>query len=58
MGSTENSAVDERLRVRGVSRLRVVDASVLPMPLSGTPNYLISVVAKKAAKMILEDDIP
>ncbi|XP_063707902.1 neither inactivation nor afterpotential protein G-like [Culicoides brevitarsis] len=52
---TSDSAVDEHLRVRGVKKLRVVDASVIPMPVSGTPNYIISVVAKKAAKIILKN---
>uniref|UniRef100_A0A336LIB5 CSON001339 protein n=1 Tax=Culicoides sonorensis TaxID=179676 RepID=A0A336LIB5_CULSO len=49
------SAVDETLRVRGVNRLRVVDASVIPVPVSGTPNYIISVIAKRAADLILNE---
>lgn len=38
--------------VIGVDRLRVVDASVMPTLISGTPNSVITVIAEKAAHMI------
>ena len=39
-------------RVIGTKRLRVVDASVMPTQISGTPNSAIVVIAEKAADLI------
>ena len=47
--------VDERLRVKGVQGLRVVDASVLPMQISTAILATVYAVAEKAADMIKEE---
>lgn len=55
MGVDENSVVDERLCVRGVSGLRVVDLSVFPTLVSGNTNGPVMAVAWQGASLILED---
>ena len=49
------SVVDQRLRVRGVSGLRVVDAAVFPNISSGNINAPTLMVAERGADLILED---
>ncbi|SEQ23141.1 Choline dehydrogenase [Faunimonas pinastri] len=57
MGSKEDPAavVDERLRVRGLQGLRVIDASVMPTITSGNTNSPTVMIAAKGAGMILSD---
>jgi choline dehydrogenase/4-pyridoxate dehydrogenase len=48
------AVVDERLRVHGLDRLRVVDASVMPDLIGGNINAAVMMIAEKAATEIKE----
>jgi choline dehydrogenase-like flavoprotein len=47
--------VDSRLRVLGVSRLRVADASIMPNIISGNTNAACVMIGEKAAEMVAAD---
>jgi choline dehydrogenase len=55
MGSDKDSVVDPRLRVRGVTGLRVADCSVMPGLISGNTNGPAMALGWHAASLILED---
>jgi choline dehydrogenase len=53
MGYGPNAVVDAELRVRGIERLRVVDASVMPTITGGNTNAPTIMIAEKASDMII-----
>jgi choline dehydrogenase len=55
MGSDSLGVVDERLRVRGTERLRVIDASVMPTMPSGNVYAPTIMIAEKGADMVKQD---
>jgi len=56
MGEDRLAVLDEALRVRGVSGLRVVDASIMPKLVSCNINGPVMALAWRAADLILEDN--
>jgi choline dehydrogenase len=55
MGTDRLAVVDQRLRVKGVDRLRVVDSSIIPSQVSGCTFAASMMIGEKGAAMISED---
>jgi choline dehydrogenase len=55
MGSDPAAVVDDRLRVHGIERLRVIDGSIMPTVVSGNTNAAVVMIGEKGADVILQD---
>jgi choline dehydrogenase len=53
MGSDEQSVLDPQLRVRGVERLRVIDASVMPQVTSANTNATSLMIGERGAALVM-----
>lgn len=53
MGVDEMAVVDDQLRVHGVGKLRVIDASIMPTIVSGNTHAPVVMIAEKGAEMII-----
>jgi choline dehydrogenase len=58
MGSDDRAVVDPALRVRGVARLRVIDASVMPMMVSTNTNAAAVMIGERGASLVLGETLP
>jgi choline dehydrogenase len=58
MGRDAMAVVDDELRVHGIGRLRVIDASIFPRITSGNTNAPTYVIAEKGARAILKPNSP
>ena len=54
MGTDERAVVDPELRVRGIERLRVIDASVMPTVTSANTNAAALMIGEKGASLVRE----
>jgi choline dehydrogenase len=56
MGNDAAAVVDDRLRVHGIDRLRVIDASIMPRITSGNTNAPTYMIAERGAEFLLAED--
>ena len=54
MGSDSEAVVDDELRVHGIDKLRVIDASIMPTITSGNTNAPTVMIAERGAKFVLD----
>jgi choline dehydrogenase len=55
MGIDQMAVVDPQLRVHGIERLRVIDASIIPTVPSGNINASCMMIGEKGAQLILQE---
>jgi choline dehydrogenase len=55
MGADNMAVVDERLRVNGITGLRIVDCSIMPVLVSGNTHAPAAMIAERASDLILAD---
>ena len=55
MGHGNECVVDDELKVKGIKRLRVADASIFPSIISGNTNATCNVIGAKCADLILKN---
>jgi choline dehydrogenase len=56
MGQGPGAVVDDRLRVHGLSGLRIADGSIMPTMVSGNTNAACIMIGEKASDMIKQDN--
>ena len=56
MGHDASAVVDDRLRVKGIDHLRIIDASIMPTMPSANTNAATLMIAEKGADMLKEDE--
>ena len=54
MGDDKLAVVDDRLRIHGISKLRIADCSIMPEIISGNTNAPAIMIGEKLAQMLLE----
>ena len=57
MGQDKMAVVDEKLKVRGISGLRVADASIMPVITSGNTNAPAIMIGEKASDLVLGEAV-